>query len=193
MLGQQKAANLEAAINAMHKHPTAVAFTYILPGEHKMAGFVFLKGKKPVLLFFPVCLSRTLSLCPSLSPIHSRTHSLTYSLTHSYPFTYSLSISLSLSLSLSFSFSLSLSLSFFFFLSVALSFALFSLTSSRYSHSQSRARVLPSLVVSCFVSQLTSVFAIHVSYTLATFPDLSVSWLACREVASNYVFMVRYG
>ena len=47
-LNEVKAPNLEAAIQALHKHPTAVAFTYILPGtEHKLAGRVFLKGKKP--------------------------------------------------------------------------------------------------------------------------------------------------
>jgi len=44
-----KVGSLEAAISAMHKHPTAVAFTYILPdGEHKLGGTVFLKSKKPV-------------------------------------------------------------------------------------------------------------------------------------------------
>ena len=44
-----KASTLDAAIQIMHKHPTAVAFTYILPdSEHKLKGTVFLKGKKPV-------------------------------------------------------------------------------------------------------------------------------------------------
>lgn len=49
---QQKAANLETAIQMMHKHPTAVTFTYLMPGEHKLGGTVFLKGKKPVPLSF---------------------------------------------------------------------------------------------------------------------------------------------
>jgi hypothetical protein len=44
-----KAGSLEVAIQVMHKHPTAVAFTYILPEcDHKLAGTVFLKVKKPV-------------------------------------------------------------------------------------------------------------------------------------------------
>ena len=43
--------SLEAAIQVMHKHPTAVAFTYILPdADSKLGGTVFLKGKKPVSL-----------------------------------------------------------------------------------------------------------------------------------------------
>lgn len=48
-----KVSSLEGAIQAMHKHPTAVAFTYILPGEHKLGGTVFLKSKKPVRTGYP--------------------------------------------------------------------------------------------------------------------------------------------
>jgi hypothetical protein len=50
-----KAPNLDAAIQFLHKHPTAVAFTYILPdSEHKLRGTVFLKGKKPVRHTHPI-------------------------------------------------------------------------------------------------------------------------------------------
>ena len=57
----------------MHKHPTAVAFTYILPdGEHKLGGTVFLKSKKPVrarpLLPSPCPASTMLLLYSSLCP-----------------------------------------------------------------------------------------------------------------------------
>ena len=48
-IANSKAPSLDAAIQFLHKHPTAVAFTYILPdSEHKLRGTVFLKGKKPV-------------------------------------------------------------------------------------------------------------------------------------------------
>ena len=46
-IGHARAANLEAAIQILYNHPTAVAFTYLLPdSEHKLAGTVFLKGQK---------------------------------------------------------------------------------------------------------------------------------------------------
>eukprot|EP00286_Rhodomonas_abbreviata_P018604 CAMPEP_0181296646 /NCGR_PEP_ID=MMETSP1101-20121128/4816_1 /TAXON_ID=46948 /ORGANISM="Rhodomonas abbreviata, Strain Caron Lab Isolate" /LENGTH=1106 /DNA_ID=CAMNT_0023401527 /DNA_START=256 /DNA_END=3577 /DNA_ORIENTATION=- len=45
-VGNAKAPNLEAAILAVHKHPLACAFTYILPDSgHRYAGVVFLKGQ----------------------------------------------------------------------------------------------------------------------------------------------------
>eukprot|EP00960_Hanusia_phi_P049235 759446-Hanusia_phi.AAC.3 len=46
-IGHARAASLEAAIQILYNHPTAVAFTYLLPdSEHKLAGTVFLKGQK---------------------------------------------------------------------------------------------------------------------------------------------------
>lgn len=45
-LGSTKAANIEQAIHAMHKHAIACAFTYIpADQDHRFAGVVFLKGK----------------------------------------------------------------------------------------------------------------------------------------------------
>ena len=65
-----KAGSLEVAIQVMHKHPTAVAFTYILPEcDHKLAGTVFLKVKKPVSTFvahFQDVLYSLLFYAPSL-------------------------------------------------------------------------------------------------------------------------------
>jgi hypothetical protein len=68
-----KAKDLDTAIQILHKHPTAVAFTYILPdSEHKLNGTVFLKGKKPVCICpFSMCCETHLYFSTAKSRIYS--------------------------------------------------------------------------------------------------------------------------